>query len=120
MFAMAGVVVLMESLRFTWTCAARPEEIAEKVMLLNVFEGARLQARRIFFDLNNGGAEGPAPSKLLPAGEFSATSRSRGLPKPAQRFLPHSREIDMKSSAILVVQPAKPFPRCPVRAAGLR
>jgi hypothetical protein len=42
-------------------------------MLLNIFEGARLQARRMFFDLNNGGAEGPAPSKRLFAAEsFSA------------------------------------------------
>ncbi len=49
-------------------------------MLLNVFEGARLQARRIFFDLNNSGAEGPAPSKLLPAeASFSATSSGAPL-----------------------------------------
>jgi hypothetical protein len=62
-------------------------------MLLNVFEGARLQARRIFFDLNYGGAEGPAPSKLLPAAaSFSATSRSRGLPKPGTPNFSHAPE----------------------------
>ena len=35
---------------------------------LNILEGARLQARRMSFDLNNGGAESPAPSKPVSSG----------------------------------------------------
>jgi len=56
-------------------------------MLPNILEGARLQARRMSLDLNNGGAESPAPSKQFSlGGEFSAgclvgTSRPRYLVK---------------------------------------
>lgn len=53
--------------------AARLGEVAENSCSLNILEGAHLQARRMSFDLNNGGAESPAPSKHFPVAEsFSA------------------------------------------------
>jgi hypothetical protein len=47
-------------------------------------EGARLQARRNAFDLNNGGAESPAPSKPSVHGEncFRSLFQSWGKALP--------------------------------------
>jgi len=120
MFAGVGVVALMMSLTLMWRCAARLEEVAGKVVLVNVFEGARLQARRVFFDLNNGGAESPAPSKLLSAAaSFPLPLEAVAFPNPA-RISPTLRRDSHECSFIPVVQPAALSPRYQLRVVGLR
>ena len=65
--------------RYSWHDCNR---LRKNSYSFNILEEVRLQARRMSFDLNNGGAESPAPSKLcLPLAEtFSAARGSRALP----------------------------------------